>query len=240
MLTSHELTALLEQQEGPSLDWKRDFPPGLLQRADREQWEKGRGSLLKDLVAMANGAIESVTYLIYGVADSRGVRTVVGISQHWDDAMLQTWARSAIEPAVQFAYYEIACDGNRIVGVLEISPSNEWPHVAVRDVGDLHEGQVWYRTGTRNTIAHLPELRVLIAGEQPFKIGRLGDPALTKIVEHYRAIGREPEAARMSDRDSKLVSGYVPAFLPGTRREVWVGEVQGRYEHIMLLKPQSK
>lgn len=239
MLTSDELPALLKHSEGPSLDWKRDFPPGMLQKADKEQWERGKGALLKDVVAMANYIVGSDGLLIYGVADAGGVRKVLGISQHWDDAMFQTWARSAIEPPVHFQYYELVYDATRTIGVIEIRRSNEGPHVAVRDVGDLHEGQVWYRVGTRNTIAHLPELRLLVAGEPPFKIGRLGDPALTKLTEHYRALGREPVAARMADRDGRLASGYALAFFPGTRREVWVGEVQGRYEHIMLLKPQS-
>ena len=53
-------------------------------------WDKGRGTLLKDLIAIAHGEGQQCGYLIYGVKDMGTYREVVGIASSWDDATFQT------------------------------------------------------------------------------------------------------------------------------------------------------
>jgi hypothetical protein len=101
----------------------------------------------------------------------------------------------------------------------------------------LFEGQVWFRRGSKNTVALQQDLRNMIQGEVPFKISKLNDPILDKVTEHYRKLGKEPTLPRFSDKDSYLARGYELAPYPGTRREIWVGAVGDKYEHILLLKP---
>lgn len=79
----------------------------------------------------------------------------------------------------------------------------------------------------------------MFLGETPFKISRLNDPILKQIEEHYQRQERQTSLLRFSDRDSFLAQGYELATYPGTRREVWVGVVGDRYEHILLLKPKG-
>jgi hypothetical protein len=62
--------ACLSIRNGRNLDWKTDFPRELIQQDDKTAREVGPGSVLKDLVAIANGEISERGYLVYGVADS--------------------------------------------------------------------------------------------------------------------------------------------------------------------------
>jgi len=101
----------------------------------------------------------------------------------------------------------------------------------------LFEGQVWFRRGSKNTVAFQQDLKKMIQGDTPFKISTLGDPILKKITEHYSKLGKITVLPRYSDKDSYLARGYELATYPGTRREIWVGAVGDRYEHILFLKP---
>ena len=79
----------------------------------------------------------------------------------------------------------------------------------------------------------------MFIGETPFKIATLNDPILKVISEHYKKQGRKTGLPLLGDRDSLLARGYELATYPSTRREVWVGAVGDRYEHILLLKPKT-
>jgi hypothetical protein len=77
-MTKEELEKLCASGEASWLDWKADFPPSLLKGKSDSDSEKGRGTLLKDLVSIANGTGEQYGYLVYGVKDERTVRIVKG------------------------------------------------------------------------------------------------------------------------------------------------------------------
>jgi hypothetical protein len=81
------------------------------------------------------------------------------------------------------------------------------------------------------------DLRRMLIGDSPFKIGKMNDPVLKGIEEHYRAQGRELSLPLFANRDSCLAQGYEPAVYPGTRREVWVGAIGDRFEHVLMLRP---
>ena len=103
----------------------------------------------------------------------------------------------------------------------------------------LYEGQVWFRRGSKNTVALRDDLRRMFLGDTPFKISKLNDPVLKEVCEHYAQQGRQTTLPLFSDRDSRLAQGYELATYPGTRREIWVGAAGDRYEHILLLKPKA-
>ena len=172
--------------------------------------------------------------------DTGAERTVRGISASFDDADFQQWAENAFDPPPTFIYTQIQWDTDKVVGVFRIERTPDYPHVAKVTLGPLVEGQVWYRRGTKNTVALHDELFQMFKGEVPFKISRLNDPVLETIAAHYRGQGRETSLPRMEDRDSKLAQGYAIATYPGTRREVWVGALSPeRYEHLLMLKPRD-
>jgi hypothetical protein len=74
--------------------------------------------------------------------------------------------------------------------------------------------------------------------EEPFRITSLSDPELVRITEHYRMHGEETTLPLMEDQDVRLARGYRLDCYPGTRREVWAGLSNGRFEHILMLRPK--
>jgi hypothetical protein len=74
---------------------------------------------------------------------------------------------------------------------------------------------------------------------EPFKIPRISEPALQLVIDHYRKLGEEACLPLMEEKDVRLEAGYTLAYYPGTRREIWVGHVGGRFEHILMLKPRG-
>lgn len=238
-MTREELETLLGEGESTHLDWKRDFPQELLE-VRGETWDVGRAKLLKALIALANSNGSDHGYLIYGVKDLGAERHVSGISKSFDDADFQQWAENTFSPPPTFRYSEFEWNTEVTVGVFRIERTPEYPHLVRSTLGNLlFEGQVWFRRGSKNTIALHEDLKRMFLGETPFKIRTLRDPQLKHICEHYEGLGRETKLPGFGDRDRFLAEGYEFATYPGTRREVWVGAVGDRHEHILMLKPKG-
>jgi hypothetical protein len=82
---------LLEKGETQWLDWKADFPIGLIQgkiinEKRNPNWDLGKAELLKGLMSLANSSGENPAYLVYGVKDLGHKRDLKGISKLSDDA----------------------------------------------------------------------------------------------------------------------------------------------------------
>ncbi len=239
-MTREELETLLAEGESTYLDWKQDFPQELLAERRQQGWDLGRAKLLKGLIALANSHGSDYGYLIYGVEDLGAERCVSGVSKSFDDADFQQWAENTFSPPPTFRYSEFKWDTNVTVGVFRIERTLEYPHVVQSNLGGLlFEGQVWFRRGSKNTVALHDDLKRMFLGETPFKIRRLNDPILKHMSEHYENQGRKTALPRYGDRDSFLAQGYELATYPGTRREVWVGAVGDHHEHILMLKPKA-
>jgi len=236
-----EFRALLENGESQDLDWKKDWPPGILEDKMSEKWNEGRGELLKDLISLANTAGPVSARLVYGVKDLGSERKVFGISKLFDDANFQQWATNTFDPSPKLSYFSIRWNDAINIGVFIIERIPKYPHVVKADLGGvLHRGQVWFRKGTQNRIALHDDLREMFMGEEPIKIAMLGDPMVTEVRDHYRSLGREVPAVALAERDKYLLKGYEIAAYPGTRREIWVGMKAGnQWELILLLKPKS-
>jgi len=237
----NQLESLLDEGESQDLDWKKDWPLGLLNSKSDPAWDKGRGELLKDLISFANSTGQSMAYLVLGVKDLGVRRKVCGILKSFDDADFQQWAANTFDPPPKFLYTEIEWSQTVNIGVFSIERIPKYPHVVKKDLGGvLYKGQVWFRTGTKNSIALHSDLQRIFEGEKPFKISRLKDPVLDKVKLHYKNQGREVSLPLFGRKDSLLAQGYEIATYPGTRREVWAGELGNLYEHILLLKPKKQ
>ncbi|MGH7629019.1 MAG: hypothetical protein ACREOF_06450, partial [Gemmatimonadales bacterium] len=75
------------------------------------------------------------------------------------------------------------------------------------------------------------------AEPEPIRFGSLNDPNLTRAMDHYRGQGVEPKLKHYTERESLLLSGWKPAYFPGTRKEILIVDHTGRVEHIALLPP---
>ena len=109
-----------------------------------------------------------------------------------DDAQLQQWAENTFSPPPTFRYSEVVWDASKTVGIVTVLRVPDYPHVVTSNLGGvLFEGQVWFRRGSKNTVALREELRRMILGDVPFKIARMNDPVMKELEAHYRALGRE-------------------------------------------------
>ena len=235
-----QLEQLLQNGEDTWLDWKRDFPKELLGGNKNQDWEVGKGKLLKDLVAIANSIHDKTGYLVYGVVDHGAKRQVMGKSRSWDDADFQQWCENAFDPPIIFSYHEVSWDGQKTVGVFVVNVSPKYPHVAIRSIGgELYEGQVWFRKGSKNTIAKYGDLEGMFRRVEPYKTEDRCEGKIAKEVgAFYRERGRESVGSSIDKKDDRLAEGYEIAFYPNTRREVWMVDRAGRQTGILLLKPK--
>ncbi len=99
-----------------------------------------RGEFIKDLDAFANAIASTYGIIVYGV-DPRRPDPVVGISTPYDDAKLQQLAKGKIDPLPEFLYYELL-HGARRVGVLQVKPTRQRPHIIQVDLGKIRKGQI--------------------------------------------------------------------------------------------------
>lgn len=225
-MTLDDLNEVLRNPEATWLDWKRDFPRGLSGGKRDPAWDAARGEIMKDLVAIANGDDNrELGFLVYGVEDLGTRRDVIGMSTRGlDDATFQTWSENTFDPPPRFTYSEVSVSASQTVGVFAIRRVSDFPHVVKTTLGGIAvEGQVWFRRGTKNTIAKLEDLRRMIRGHEPFRFAHLGDPQLKELEQKIRAEGWEPVIPLLIEKDSCMVGGYQVVHYPGTRREVWIG-----------------
>ncbi len=240
-MTKDYMMELLKRGESTSLDWKREFPHGMLKGRSDPYWDQGRAEVLKDIIAIANAEENGSGYLVYGIEDTGASRNVVGLSRSWDDATFQTWAENAFDPPPRFTYTEIEWDHGWKIGVFTIERSAVYPHVVKEMLGSvIHKGQVWFRRGSKNSVALRGDLERMFTDEKPFTFTNLddNDPVFKRVTDYYRERGFEPSLPFLTDKDSKLAQGYTLAYYPDTRREIWVGYNRGHFGHILMLRPR--
>jgi len=161
---------LLLHGESDWLDYKAELHPGIEQPgADKPTRQEGQGALLKDLMCLANSPSPSRNrYLIRGVKDQKSVRHPLGVPISLDDADVQTWLEGRFDPPLQVQYWQWSLAGERFVGVFEICTRPGVVHVPAKALGKaLVEGQVWWRQGSRNTLAGRAGLEVLFGPPRP-------------------------------------------------------------------------
>jgi len=145
------LEQLLYEEEGSTLDFKRDQYP--FEGAGND----AKSELLKDILAFVNAWRRSDAYILIGVDEVRGGRSlVVGVTTHLDDAKLQQFVNSKTQRPVHFSYYQAAID-NRDIGIIHIPPQ-ERPVYLVKDYGKLVKQKVYVRRSSSTDIAASAEI----------------------------------------------------------------------------------
>lgn len=213
---------LLQLPESEDLDWKERLPRHLIGKSGGR--EEAKASLLKDVIALANSEGQECAYLVYGVKDRITHREVLGIEETLDDADLQTWLENTFDPPPKVALYYLEHQSSKLL-VIAVTRSPKYPHVVKTTVGSkLIEGQVWFRRGSKNTVALRDDLARMIKGDEPFRIEKTASPLYQQLRESVQAEGRVLVGKRHDQRDEALESDYLLVYWPGTRREVHVGE----------------
>ena len=150
--TADRLEQLLSDEEGPSLDFKRDQYP--FEGADNDN----KSELLKDILAFANTLRSGTAYILIGVEEVKGGRSdIVGIDCHLDDAALQQFVNGKTLKPVVFSYRCFKVN-NQYIGVIEIPVAQDYPIYLTKGFGKLEAEKVYVRRGSSTDVASPEEI----------------------------------------------------------------------------------
>ena len=146
MITESMFRTLLDRPESETLDFKREP-----HRLDNDHF---KSEFVKDILAMANTPRDEAAYIIIGVKVHKdGSKTLVGVTEHPDDADLQKKLNLAqVEPKPTFLYQSIIVDGLSY-GVIEIPVKKSGPYLPMKSYGVLTAYRLCFRRGTENVEA---------------------------------------------------------------------------------------
>ena len=165
-ITPELIEHLLYEEEGTTLDFKRDQYP--FEGASKDD----KSELLKDILAFANAFRRSDAFILIGVEDIKGGRSnVVGVTSQLDDAKLQQFVNSKGQRPITFSYRDVVHDG-RPIGIIH-SPVQQRPAYTKVNYGIVAKESVWIRRGSSSGIANPDEIaqmgadRATVQGEEP-------------------------------------------------------------------------
>jgi hypothetical protein len=142
---------LLNEEEGTSLDFKRD------QYAFVGASDDDKSEILKDILALANSWRRTPAYILVGVQEVRGGRSVpVGVQHHLADNDLQQFVNSKTQRPITFHYVAYPFEGTQ-VAVIEVSHT-ERPVYLTRPFGKLQANTVYVRRGSSTDVADPDEI----------------------------------------------------------------------------------
>jgi Putative DNA-binding domain len=133
-----ELLDLIQyENEKTGLDFK-----AVIYKADKFD------ELLKDIMAMANAALEEDRYIVVGIKHQpSSERVFLGVEEFMDDATYYQLVHSNIEPDIQFEYFHVEVEDKR-VGVFRIFNCDNQPYMLKKDTKTLRRGDGFIRKGT--------------------------------------------------------------------------------------------
>ena len=154
------LNALLFEEEGPALDFKRDQYK-FVSAADADKAE-----LLKDILAFANSWRRNNAFILIGVDEQpSGKATVVGATDHLKDADLQQFVNNKTNAPVDFSYAPAKLEGKSI-GVIRL-PVQQRPRYLLKPYGGLLADVVYVRRGSSTAQAKPDEISQMGAAAVP-------------------------------------------------------------------------
>lgn len=160
MISDEDLEQLRYKGEGADLDFKQAQYP-FSGATDHQKSE-----LLKDILAMANAYRTGPGYILIGFKDQTPhTAEVVGIAvgDHIDDATLQQFVRSKVDPVLEFQYEERLFDGKH-VAIITI-PKQARPFAPNRDYGKLKKNAVYVRRGSSTDEASMSEMSKMVLAD---------------------------------------------------------------------------
>ena len=109
--------------------------------------EEDKSEIVKDILGFANAYRRSAAYILIGVKEVRGGRSIVnGVQTHLDDHALQQFMKSLTNQPVRFHYETVAIEGMQ-VGVIQIDQQTR-PLYLKKDYGKLAKERVYVRRGS--------------------------------------------------------------------------------------------
>lgn len=149
MSTEELVNSLLYEEESTTLDFKSEQ----YKFVKAQDWEKAE--LLKDIIAFVNAWRRSDAYILIGVKEVKGGKSLIeGISGDLDDAQLQQFIQSKINKPIHFSYLTTELEGKKLA--LITIPVQSRPVFLKKDFSSLKANTVYVRRGSSTSIA-LPD-----------------------------------------------------------------------------------
>ncbi|HEV7390775.1 MAG TPA: ATP-binding protein [Burkholderiales bacterium] len=140
------ITALLAKDESTTLDFKQAQYP--LANATDDQ----KSEIIKDILAFANTARDKDAYIIIGAKERKGhPATVIGITDHLEDAHLQQLINTKTNRPIMFRYRTTTIGGKQL-GVIQIPVQERFLYLK-KDFGKLRANIVYLRRGSSTSMA---------------------------------------------------------------------------------------
>ncbi len=140
-MTPERLEQLLYESESETLDFKEG------QYAFSGAADEQKSELLKDILGFANAWRRSEAYILIGVREVSGGRSVVvGCKEHLPDHSLQQFVNTKTNRPVRFSYKTILFEEKQ-VGVIKIYQQAR-PFWLSRDYGRLKKDEIYVRRGS--------------------------------------------------------------------------------------------
>ena len=159
------LESLLHQDEGPTLDFKRDqyaFKKG----SSPLETERQRSKLVKDILAFANTKRDNSAFILTGVEEVKGGGSeVLGVNYHLDDEELHDFMNRRTQLPVEFSYKRYTIDGGEI-GIIEIPVQDRFLY-SRQDYGEVRENTVYIRDGSTTRAATPEEIIEMSTQQRP-------------------------------------------------------------------------
>ena len=159
-IDSETLESLLNMEEGPALDFKRE------QYRFNKASDTDKSELLKDLLAFANSQRYRTAYILVGVEELKGTRNeVIGVEDHLDDASLHQFVNYKAHRPVEFSYFPFPV-GDKEIGVLRI-PIQPRPVYVDKKYGKVDANTVYVRDGSSTRPASPDEIANMGRSQTP-------------------------------------------------------------------------
>jgi len=148
----------LYQEECNTIDFKSE------QYKFENESEDVKSEILKDILGFSNAWRQGDAYILTGVKEVKGGRSLVlGIEQDIDDASLQQFINSKTQRPVTFTYKTVAFEGKKI-GLIHI-PAQQRPIYLKKRYGNLEKKVVYIRRSSSTDIAELDEVAKMGSSE---------------------------------------------------------------------------
>jgi hypothetical protein len=174
---------LLHEKESETLDFKRD------QYEFAGASDDKKGEIVKDILAFANAWRRTDAYILIGVQEVKGGRSIVyGVTNHLDDASLQQLVNQKTQKPIVFSYQAYPFEGKQ-VGVIRI-PLQEKPFFLLKDFGKVKKGVVYIRRGSSTDEAdptEIAKMGIAVVLDQPRPVFEL---EFANLADHTR-LGRD-------------------------------------------------
>lgn len=168
------ITALLEQGEGATIDYKEE--PYVLSREETARggkkldpiyFERKKSELLKDILAMANAFREHDSHILVGVRERPGQSAeAIGIDRDaiHNEADIQQFVSTHVEKPIVFEYKYVQYRGQTIAVLrIPLEQLAARPFLSRNDYGNVKKGVTYIRRGSHTDIAASDTLRAMFA-----------------------------------------------------------------------------